>query len=204
MTRTARFLAWLTVALVVILVVFAPVWLPAQAPLPPGVVVIAIDISAKARGYLASRWDDTKDPQQTERAYCLYGHQTWHDAQHMDLALDSVAVADSLGNQTPYTIDYYCPSTALADLHTHTPTSCAHDGDGRVDLASCVFGGNDAWVCAPSPQDQQTSGLHTLLSFVQCDRYAWIPYMPARAHAPVPPTLAPIAGAAAKRPVGVS
>jgi len=134
-------------------------------------------VAPTVRDSLARAWDDST-PRQNERGYCLDYKAERAPFGVVKVTLTKFVKPDSVWDPTPYSIGYRCPDSTL-DLHTHTPVTCPMAGAFDRDLKHCVAGGDDAWICYPSGQDQLSlTAVGRPVAFIQCSRHAILPYFP--------------------------
>lgn len=131
-----------------------------------------------ARAKLARTWDDTKNPQQPERGFCMAFNEDRIQDSTVVYVVTDVTPAET-AEADPYTTIFRCPE-GMAHGHVHTPTTCMGRKGKDVDLSSCVFGGPDAYICFPSPMDIKTLNRDDGEPFaaLQCDRQAVVFYFP--------------------------
>jgi hypothetical protein len=141
----------------------------------------AVFIEPEAMRVLATNWDDT-DPKQTERAYC--GAVTVDTIQHFQIEyhLQSVHTPPVIRYPTPSSVYFECDS-GLIKIHTHPPTTCKHGTLMFPHSSECAIGGDEAWECQPSYQDEVNlihdhAATGDPVAFVQCDRHGVVPYFP--------------------------
>ena len=158
----------------------------AQVPLatssPSGGPFNYLFVEGTARTILENKWDDTKDPAQVERVYCILPNDvvvdTSFDHSAVDWHVKSLTVPDSVLGATPFAIDFHCPPGTIADVHIHSPATCARvpkDTSGR--FYDCVFGGKDAYLCQMDEWDQfHVRHFKQIFGFVQCDKHAFVVY----------------------------
>ena len=134
-------------------------------------------VAPSVRDSLARAWNDSA-AYQNERGYCLdyEAHQAPFGVTKVTLT--KFVKPDSVWDATPYSIGYRCPDSTL-DLHTHTPVTCPMAGAFDRDYKHCAAGGEDAWICYPSGQDQLSlTAVGRPVAFIQCSRHAILPYFP--------------------------
>lgn len=136
------------------------------------------------RAKVAATWRPN-DAYQPERGFCVAYTSYKRNDDRMVYAVGEIYPA-IMEFATPYSASFKCPnSPSVAKMHTHPPATCRMaPGENRLD---CTPGGPDAYICAPSPQDQallDQSG--DPFAIVQCDQNALIVYYPTPK--PVPPT----------------
>jgi hypothetical protein len=130
-------------------------------------------VAPAVRAQLARAWDDTS-PDQHERAYCMVLEPmptVEFPKRYMVMSLLTAHVTKSSG----YSVEPHCPDLAnIAVLHTHNPVTCQRVNQALYYSADCAMGGNDAWQCMPSPQDNRFLRRFSQMPFhgVQCDRNA--------------------------------
>lgn len=130
---------------------------------------VLVGATDSVRQFLASRWDDSVDPNQTEKAYCA--------AYYLALGMDGEPFAILTAIDLAATLHAFtladgrrgivsaCPSNRV-HVHTHPPSSRNVDG-------SYSFGGTNANICGPSVNDLRSlKRAGALFSVIQCDRYA--------------------------------
>jgi hypothetical protein len=149
----------------------------AQAPDTTGPTELQVVFAPVVRDSLARAWNDT-DPQQHERAACLTFAVERVPVNRLRVTLTGFLRPDTVVTSTTYSISFRCPPHTL-DLHTHPPVSCPIIGAFDHDWKRCVIGGESAWLCFASDQDKKSlAAMNRPIGFVQCDRYAIIPFFP--------------------------
>lgn len=139
-------------------------------------------VTDSARTFLEQGWD-TRNAYQKERGYCIEPADVEVDTadDHSAVAwkVHHVTLPDSLSFATPYAIEFHCSSTAIASLHTHTPTSCAHEPMDPIGMhpKHCILGGEDSALCSVDEQDRFTARNDAFI-IVQCDKRAFVFWWP--------------------------
>lgn len=146
-------------------------------------------VSDPVRDSLSKIWDDTKDPNQFERIYCVH-YTAITDGGITEYTVDGILPTQAVaGTSTPTVSTIHCPDswTALdrdinasvlsgveirngvSTIHTHPPTTC--DKTNK----NCVFGGQLAWECFPSVGDLRFAArMNRTFEVIQCDRNAFV------------------------------
>lgn len=115
--------------------------------------VLLVDTAVRNR--LAEEWEPN-NRYQHERGYCarytVTVRYTW-DGPIAVYELTSILRADESGTSPNSIARASCPDEPqMVFLHTHPPTTCTDDDDGK----SCTIGGLYGSQCDPSPTDQKS------------------------------------------------
>lgn len=129
--------------------------------------IVLVASTDSVRRYLAERWDDTRDPNQLERAFCARFLFALGRNGEPFVVLTGVDSAKTTA-ATARNISYECPRSTIP-IHTHPASTPGADG--------YTFGGPEANICGPSVPDLESlRKTKALIGAVQCDRYAIVAF----------------------------
>jgi len=141
-------------------------------------------VTDSARVQLEQAWD-TRNAFQTERGFCIEPADvevdTSTDKANVAWRVHHVHPPTSVTNATPYMIQFDCSPTAIASIHVHTPTTCAHDQSDPYGFHPkvCILGGDDSALCSVDETDRMAARGDEFTA-VQCDKRAFVFYWPGR------------------------
>lgn len=131
------------------------------------------------RHWFADRWDDTSRTQKEVGGCLTYRREVTRAGDTLYWVTGATMETPTYASERAVAFD--CPHGS-ARWHSHTPTTCHSDMWGNVDYSSCVIGGVDAYSCQASGDDLvRLRVLDAPFGLIHCDRWALVPYFPARA-----------------------
>lgn len=146
---------------------------------PPYVRVPYVLLADSVRTWFAAHWDDTSRTQKEVGGCLAYRQQVTRAGDTLYWVTNATLVTPEYASERA--VFFECPKGS-ARWHSHTPTTCHSDSWGNVDYSSCVMGGVDAYSCQPSSEDRaRLNAVDAPFGLIHCDRWALVPYFPARA-----------------------
>jgi hypothetical protein len=126
---------------------------------------VLVSATDSVRQFLSDRWDDSRDPNQVERAFCATFIFVQGRNSEPFVVLTGIDSAETSA-ATARSVNYQCPRGTIP-IHSHPASSPGSSG--------YTWGGLDANVCGPSARDLQSlRDTKALIGAIQCDRMALV------------------------------